>query len=127
MTSRRQERVAERLHEELSILISSELDDLRLEDAMLTVTDVVVSPDLRNARVYVDHALPREAAPRITAVLRSAEQFVRRSLMQTLNLRYMPSLTFHIDHASATGRRVDELLDIIARESANEETRDTET
>ncbi len=57
MPSRRQERVSEMLREELSLLISTELIDPRLEDAMVTVTDVTVSEDLRNARVYVEHAL----------------------------------------------------------------------
>ncbi len=50
MTSRRQERIAEVLTEELGLLIASELTDPRLDDAMVTVTDVQVSPDLGNAR-----------------------------------------------------------------------------
>ncbi len=52
MTSHRQERISELLHEELGILISAELTDPRLEDAMVSVTSVVVSPDLRSARVF---------------------------------------------------------------------------
>ena len=127
MTSRRQARISELLHEELSILIGTELTDSRLEDAMLTVTDVVVSHDLRNARVFVEHALPAEASPQVLAALRHAEQFLRRALMLTLNLRYMPSLTFHIDRTIATGRRVDEILGLIAREGESEETRATNT
>ena len=47
--------------EELGLLIASELTDPRLDDAMVTVTDVQVSPDLGNARVFIQHVLPDSA------------------------------------------------------------------
>ena len=58
MTTRRRQRLSELLHEELSILVSGELTDPRLADAMVTVTDVAVAADMRSARVYVEHSLP---------------------------------------------------------------------
>jgi ribosome-binding factor A len=118
MTSRRQERVSEMLHEELGILISTELIDPRLEDAMVTVTDVTVSEDLRNARVYVEHALPREASGRVLDALRHAEGFLRHALAENLSLRFVPELTFHIDTSTDRARRIDVLLDAVGRESA---------
>jgi ribosome-binding factor A len=96
MTGRRQERISELLHEQLSILISGELSDPRLADAMVNVTDVVVSPDLRNARVFVEHSLPAEESRHV------------------LNLRYVPELSFCIDSSSAGAERVDRLLDSVS-------------
>ena len=48
---RRPERLAETLKEEIAEVVGYELDDPDLQNA--TVTDVEVSPDLRDAKVYV--------------------------------------------------------------------------
>lgn len=113
MPTRRQQRVAEMMREELTILIAGELTDPRLADAMVNVTDVEVSQDLRNARVYVEHVLPREASQGILDALRHAESYLRQALVENLDLRFVPSLTFHIDDANERGRRIDALLDSI--------------
>lgn len=114
MTSHRQQRVSELLHQELSLLIGAELTDPRLADALVTVTHVTVSPDLHNARVFVDHALPAEANHRVLAALRHAEGFLRRALAENLNLRVVPELSFAIDETERRARRVDQLLDALA-------------
>jgi ribosome-binding factor A len=116
MTSRRQQRVAELLHEELSLLISAELDDPRLSDALVTVTDVEISPDLRSARVFIDHALPASASPPILDALRHAEPFLRRALVEHLDMRIVPMLYFKIDDTARRAREIDALLDKIAAE-----------
>jgi ribosome-binding factor A len=116
MTSRRQQRVAELLHEELGLLISTELTDPRLADALVTVTRVDVSQDLHNARVYVEHALGPRESPQILAALAHSQTFLRKALVENLNLRMVPDLTFHVDETGARARRVDELLDSIAKD-----------
>ena len=121
MPSRRQERISEMLREELSLLISTELTDPRLEDAMVSVTDVSVSEDLRNTHVYVEHALPYESSKQVLAALRHAEGFLRRALLQNLSLRFVPELTFHIDTSTDRAQRIDSLLDATVR--ANTDTR----
>jgi ribosome-binding factor A len=113
MTTRRQERVAELLQEELSILISTELTDPRLADAMVTVTHVDVSQDLRNARVYVEHALGPAASKHVLDALYHSETFLRKSVVATLNMRFVPHFTFTVDETTVRGQRVDQLLDAI--------------
>ncbi len=126
MTSHRQERISELLHEELGILISAELTDPRLEDAMVSVTSVVVSPDLRSARVFIEHALPPKASPEVLAALQHAEGFLRQALAENLNLRFVPELSFKIDLTSTRASRIDALLDTVVAanqrisESANQ-------
>ena len=114
MISYRQQRVSELLREELGLLIQAELDDPRLDDALVTVTHVDVTPDLLNARVYVDHALPPESAGPILGALRHAEPYLRRALAESLDLRAVPMLTFYIDTVEQRARRVDSILDQIA-------------
>ncbi len=121
MKSRRQERVSEMLREELSILISTELNDPRLEDALVNVTAVHVSPDLRNARVLVEHALPPASSRQVLAALEHAEGYLRQALMENLNLRFVPELHFRIDTTEERARHIDELLDAIAAERQQQE------
>ncbi len=117
MTSRRQERISELLHEELGLLISAELTDSRLDDALVTVTHVVVSPDLHNARVFVQHALPSESSRQVLAALRHAEGFLRRALAENLNLRVVPELSFAIDDTERRAAQVDTILDTLASQA----------
>lgn len=123
MTSRRQERVAEALLEELGLLISSELIDPRLEDAMVTVTDVKVSPDLGNARVYVQHALPDTQSRAVLSALQHAASFLRRALMENLQLRVVPELHFSIDTTEKRAQHIEEILGQIAAERDDMETK----
>lgn len=114
MVTRRQQRVAEMMREELTILIGAELTDPRLADAMVNVTAVEVSPDLRSARVYVEHQLPRESSRGVLEALRHAESYLRRALIESLDLRFVPELTFHIDDTGERARRIDALLDSLS-------------
>ena len=112
----RQERVQELLYQELSILISNELEDPNL--SLLTVTNVMVSRDLRNARVYVHHEdkeVPRKAVLRR---LQKATPFIRRQLAQRTALRIVPDVIFFYDDSPERAARVDELLQRIRAERA---------
>lgn len=113
MVSRRQERVSELLREELSILIG-DLTDPRLADSLVSVSDVAVSPDLRSARVFVQHVLPPASSRQVLSALKHAESFLRQALTENLSLRFVPELHFQIDTTEDRARRIDALLDTIA-------------
>jgi ribosome-binding factor A len=113
MTTRRQRQVAERLHEEISILIQRKVRDPRLKP--VTVTSVEVSPDLENARVYVSVLGTAEEARSALAGLTSAAGFLRRELGALLSLRLVPQLMFRLDESLSEGMRIDRLLDDIQR------------
>lgn len=116
----RQERAAELLYQELLILIAHELDDPLLE--LLTVTNVVVSRDLRVAKVYV-HQDNKELLQddemqqsTILARLKRATPFLRHKIAQRVKLRAVPEILFYYDETPAQAARVDELLQRIAEE-----------
>jgi ribosome-binding factor A len=126
MASRRQRKVAELLHEEISRLIQYQTRDPRLE--FVTVTDVEVSPDLRQAWVYVTARGDEAKAQDTLAGLASASGYFRYKLGQSLSLRYIPELTFKLDTSLAYGLRIENLLDTIKEErEANENSAETET
>lgn len=105
---RRPERLAEALREEISEVVGFELDDPRLEG--VTVTDVTVAEDLRDAKVFVlvqgDEA---EIAGAMRA-LQNATVFVRQQVAMNLSLRHVPHLHFARDTAEENAARVNELL-----------------
>lgn len=110
----RQERAAELLYQELLILIGHELDDPLLE--LLTVTHVVVSRDLRVAKVYVHQDNDEMQQSTILARLKRATPFLRHKIAQRVKLRAVPEILFYYDESPAQAARVDELLQRIAEE-----------
>lgn len=110
----RQQRVAELLFQELSVLIGHELDDPRL--SLVQVTHVNVSRDLRNVSVYVNHDDEEVSRQQVLAGLRHALPYVRRQIAVRCALRVVPDLVFHYDDTAERAARVDALLRQIAAE-----------
>ncbi len=114
MPSRRQRQIAELLHEEISQLIQHNTRDPRL--GFVTVTGVDVSPDLRQARIYVTSLGDETDAKSSLEGLTSAAGYFRRQLGQSLSLRYVPNLIFKLDSSLAYGLHMEELLDNLKEE-----------
>ena len=119
MAGHRQERVADFIQEQLAELLLREAQDPRLEG--VTITAVDVSPDLQQARVYFS-VLGDDAARKDTQkALEHASGFLRRLLASRLQLRVVPTLSFHFDKSLAIGSRIEELLHQIEQEETHVE------
>jgi ribosome-binding factor A len=101
MNERRAQRVSEALREELTELIGYEMDDPRLSS--VDVTDVLLSPDLRQARVLVT------GDAGTLEVLEGARHFLRRQLARRLRLFRVPDLHFEAG-AEVAPDRIETLL-----------------
>ncbi len=109
MTTRRQQRVAEQIRHEISNLIEQDIDDPRL--ALISITDVTVSPDLREANVYASSLQGEAARPEVLAGLEHARGYLRHGLAERMKLRVVPELHFHWDKSLETGDRISKLID----------------
>jgi ribosome-binding factor A len=116
----RPERVANLMKREIADILANELRDPRL-GAMVSVTDVEVTPDLSFARIYVSVLTNDPQNDRTLDGLARAAGFVRRSLAPRLGLREVPELRFLLDDSIEKGTRVDELLRKIERGEKVEE------
>ena len=105
---RRPERLAESLKVDIAEVVGFELDDPRLET--VTVTDVSVSPDLRDAKVYVLIRGSEDEIETALKTLRHASTFVRQQVAMNLDLRHAPHLHFVRDTAEENASRVSEVL-----------------
>jgi ribosome-binding factor A len=99
--------VADLVRAELAVLIQHSIRDPKV--GFVTVTGVRLSPDLRSARVYVS-VLEEDREPEAVEALQHAAGFLRRELASRLQLRNVPSLTFHADPSLRHGARIEELL-----------------
>lgn len=110
---RRPERLGEALKVEISEVVGFELDDPRL--VMVTVTDVEVSGDLRDAKVFVLIRGNEDEINKALKTLRHASTFVRQQVAMNLDLRHAPHVHFVRDTAEENASRVGEILDDLVR------------
>lgn len=115
MPTRRQRRVAEQIHRELSLLLLREVRDPRLAD--VTLTGVRVTPDLLIARIYYSVMGDDQAKLEAKAGLQSAMGFLRTQVAERVQLRFAPELIFDLDTTAEYAQRIEELLQQIAEHS----------
>ena len=108
MASNRIGRINDEIRRELSDILRT-VKDPRVSQAMVTITHVDTTSDLRYARVYVT-ALERTGEKDLMRGLKSASGFLRRELGSRLNLRYTPELQFMSDESIAHGAHILDLL-----------------
>ena len=106
--TRRSQRVALLVREELSRLVLTEAHDPDLR--RVTITDVEMPPDLKSARVYYSCLGGSEDRESARAALDRAAGYLRREVTQRCRLRYAPELHFLFDATLEQGARIEELL-----------------
>ena len=108
--SQRQLRVGEELRHALAQLLRpGELRDPALRDANITVTEVQVSPDLRNATAFVMPLAGTKSGEIMSGLKRSAP-FLKARLARMVELRRAPNIAFAFDTAFDRAARIAALL-----------------
>ncbi|HEY3848283.1 MAG TPA: 30S ribosome-binding factor RbfA [Acetobacteraceae bacterium] len=108
--SQRQLRVAEEIRHVLAGLFERrDFRDPELAAALLTVTEVRMSPDMKHATVFVAR-LGRSDVDALLPVLKRAAPFLRGQVAQAVRLRYAPDLSFQPDNALEYATKIDRLL-----------------
>jgi len=102
------ERLGEALREEIETILEGELGDPRI--GLANVSEVILAPDSRSARVMVVVEGNEEEAEETMEGLQAAGGFIRRELVERLHLRRAPELIFIQDRSQQYETRIDELL-----------------
>jgi ribosome-binding factor A len=105
-------RIAEQIQRDLAELIRLEVKDPRV--GMVTLTEVDVSPDYANAKVFFTVMGDRAAIADAATGLNHAAGFLRRELAHRLNLRTIPRLQFVHDESVERGVRLSQLIDSVS-------------
>lgn len=129
--SQRQLRVGEVIrHALVRLLDRGEANDPGLDGVSVTVTEVRVSPNLRNATAFV-MPLGGTGSDEILESLNRASSFFRHRIAGEIDLRRLPTLSFELDDSFDNAGRIDALLrnPVVAADirAAAESAADTET
>ena len=103
-------KVGERVRHVLSELLTrQQVHDDTLTAHHISVTEVRMSPDLRQAKVYAKPLLGGDEAD-VLAALRRNTAYLQREVAQRLGLKFAPKLQFHADVSFDEAERIDRLL-----------------
>lgn len=106
----RQLRVGEEIRHCLAAVLSrGELRDPDLRGVSVTVSEVRVSPDLRNATAFV-MPLGGERPGEVIKALDRAAPFLKRQVARAVQLRNVPTLSFRRDETFEEATRIDTIL-----------------
>lgn len=108
MPVKRSLKVAGLLKAEISDIIQTRIKDPLV--GFVTVTDVVLSDDLKNAKVYFSILGDDKKKERSQKGLNRARKYIQSELASRVRLRYIPSITFYIDETWEYATNIERLL-----------------
>ena len=115
----RQDKVAEAIRQEVSVIIHDKLKDPRV--GFVTITNVEITHDLRFAKIFFSVLGNEEAYKKTKLALDSSLGFIRKLIAQRLNLRFAPEIAFYEDRSSEYSVRIEEILNQIKEHNEQDE------
>ena len=108
--SQRQLKVGEEIRHLIStVLLRESFYDQIIENNTITITEVNVSPDLKNAKVYV-MPLGGENKSEVLDSLNKANGRIKKLISSNINLRQIPRLDFRIDETFEYAKNIENIL-----------------
>jgi len=105
----RHERVGEEIAHEINAMLAGELKDPRLEGSVVA-SEVRVQPDMKHARVFISVKGSNKEQSDAIKALEHASGYIRRELVERLQLRRLPELHFALDLSQEHVERIEQLL-----------------
>jgi len=109
--SRRPQRLALQIQQEVSLMISRNMKDRRV--GFVTVTGVQLSPDFRHARIFISLMGSDSEKEESLETLNHASGWVRHELGQRIRMKFLPEIIFQLDTSQEYGAHIDRLIDEI--------------
>ena len=107
------DRINSELQRQISVIISEDIKDPRIGTAIISVTKVKTTPDLKYAKVYISVYTKdnnkEQQKESFDTVVRSA-LYIRNALKTRVKIRNIPELNFVLDTVEEEGSRIDEIL-----------------
>jgi len=119
----RTDRVGGEIKKALAETLSNDLSDL--SDALITITQVRMSPDLRSGKVYVSVLGGSVGSDQVLHRLKTAAPQLRAAVSRLVRLKFTPELTYYLDDTESEAQKIEVLLKQIRDERAQREARDT--
>ena len=121
------ERVNAELAKQITKVIAEDIKDPRLKDAIVGVTKVYTTPDLKYAKVYLSiYAKTKEDVTEAYHTICRSRSFIRNMLKDAVQIRLLPELNFLIDDSVDYSIKIDGLLAQIKKEEDERKTENCE-
>ncbi|WP_018922510.1 30S ribosome-binding factor RbfA [Salsuginibacillus kocurii] len=114
MSNVRAERVGEQMKKELADIFQRQIKDPRVQ--FVTVTDVEVTGDLQQAKVFITVLGEDQTQEETLTALRKAKGFIRSEIGKRIQLRKTPELQFEFDPSIDYGNRIEKLIQDLHKE-----------
>ena len=101
-------RVAQLIKQQISESLTRDIETEGY--GLITVTDVIVTPDLRMAKVYVSHFQSGKSDDEILAFLDQHTKVIRMSVGKSVRLKFTPELRFYVDQTLDKVEHLEELI-----------------
>lgn len=114
MSEIRLKKIAELYRHEIAKLLITDFRDPRL--AGVEVTHVILTADLRIARIYFNMPGGKTREQEVLKGFRRSKGFIKKELASKVNIRYIPDLEFYYDETHELVQRVEVLFHQIEEE-----------
>ena len=119
MSQLRVEKLQELIKQEIGKMLLTDLKDPRI--GFVTATHVIVTGDLRDAKVYVSIMGNDEQVKASWAGLQSSLGFIRREIGKRIRLRFTPTIEFALDTSLDYSEHIQRLLLQVEREGTSKD------
>ncbi len=114
----RVDKVQELIKQELSKMLLLEVKDPRIK--FVTVTDVKLTRDMSQAKVYISIYGPKEQQQQVWEALQKALGYFRSEIAKRIRLRFAPELILAHDNSLEYGAHIDSILNKIKKDEGAE-------
>tara|TARA_B100001027_G_scaffold31024_1_gene18567 strand:- start:1448 stop:1816 length:369 start_codon:yes stop_codon:yes gene_type:complete len=110
--NQRVHRIASVIRKEIAKIIQNDINDQRIKDVI--ITDVEMSKDLKNARIFFiifnNKEKRNEEIKLITKTINASKLFFKKQLSKNSNLRSVPNLRFIYDETESKAYELEQLI-----------------
>lgn len=115
------ERVNSELAKQIANIIANDIKDPRMSGAIVGVTKLYTTPDLKFAKVYLSiYATDKDAQQEAYHTICRSKNFIRNMLKDRVQIRMLPELTFLIDDSVDYSIKIDKILSEIHAEETKQ-------
>jgi ribosome-binding factor A len=115
----RTERVAEEIKHRMNSAMSRDILDLNA--GLITVSKVIMSPDLKLAKIYVSFLGNKEPVEVLIERINDRKKHIRFLLGKQLSLKYVPEIIFYYDDTMDYADKINKLLNEVKKSDTHTE------
>ncbi len=120
----RTERVSEEIKHRMNSAMSKDL--MEIHAGLVTVSRVIMSPDLKIAKIYVSFLANKEPAEKLVERINNRKSHIRFLLGKQLTLKYTPDLIFFHDDSMEYADKINKLLNEVKKNEGKEKDEEPE-